>query len=546
MPTLHWIGKEKVINHHQDVPYRVLEHKYGFTAESGQQPEDSNTGNLILHGDNLEALKSLLPKYEGKVKCVCIDPPYNTGNEGWVYNDSVNDPKIKKWLNAVVGKEGEDLSRHDKWLCMIYPRLKLLHKLLDKDGIILISIDDFEFTNLKLILDEIFGFKGFFANFVWRRRVSSSMANSWISKDHEYIVAYSKSPDTVFVRGEERDMEKYNLSDGTGRFYASMPLTVGMTKEMRPNQWYELKHPKTGTGYWPAKGRVWGFYPPTMKLKVDANQVIFPEDFPEKKLTTPRLKSFPEDAKRDRKPLSTWIFEQNQEIDSLDAHFIKTAKNEEGTRLLKSIFGDVIFSYAKPLSLIQSLLGQFTKDDDVVIDSFAGSGTTAHAVINLNKLDGGNRKFILIEMEDYAENITAERVKRVINGYSDKEGTGGGFDYYELGKPLFVGDNNEFLNEEVETGKIREYVWYSETRTAYENPDGVNENPYFLGLKEETAYYFIYEKGSQTTLDFDSLSTITTKAGQYVVYADNCLLPKDFMMKQNIIFKKIPRDVTRF
>ena len=157
-----------------------------------------------------------------------------------------------------------------------------------------------------------------------------------------------------------------------------------------------------------------------------------------------------------------------------------------------------------------------------------------------------DRKFILVEMEDYAETITAERVKRVINGYSDKEGTGGGFDYYELGKPLFVGDNNEFLNEEVETEKIREYVWYSETRTAYVKPDAVNENPYFLGLKEETAYYFIYKKESQTTLDFDTLSTITTKAGQYVVYADNCLLPKDFMMKQNIIFKKIPRDVTRF
>jgi len=410
----------------------------------------------------------------------------------------------------------------------------------------LISIDDFELTYLKLILDEIFGFKGFFANFVWRRRVSSSMANSWISKDHEYIVAYSKSPDTVFVRGEERDMEKYNLSDGDGRFYASMPLTVGMTKEMRPNQWYELKNPKTGTGYWPAKGRVWGFYPPTMKQKVDENLVIFPEDFPDKKLTTPRLKSFPEDAKRDRKPLSTWIFEQNQEIDTLDAHFIKTAKNEEGTRLLKNIFGDVIFSYAKPVSLIHSLIGQFTKDNDIVIDSFAGSGTTAHAVLNLNKQDGGNRKFILVEMEDYAETITAERVKRVINGYSDKEGTGGGFDYYELGKPLFTGENNEFLNEEVETGKIREYIWYSETRTPYTPPDPAADNPYFLGKKEDSAYYFIYEKHSLTTLDFDSLATIKTPAAQYVIYADNCLLPKEFMTLKNIIFKKIPRDITQF
>jgi len=149
-------------------------------------------------------------------------------------------------------------------------------------------------------------------------------------------------------------------------------------------------------------------------------------------------------------------------------------------------------------------------------------------------------------MEDYANNITAERVKRVIKGYGDKEGTGGSFDYFELGKPLFVGENNEYLNEEVDTKKIREYIWYSETRKAFEQPKTKSDTPYFLGKKEGTAYYFIYEKESLTTLDYDTLSTIKTKAGQYVIYADNCLLPKDFMMKKNIVFKKIPRDVTRF
>lgn len=135
MPTLHWIGKEKVINHHQDVPYRVLEHSYGF--DNGKQTNaETNSGNKIIHGDNLEALKSLLPEYEGKIKCIYIDPPYNTGNEGWVYNDNVNDPKLNKWLGQLVGKESEDLSRHDKWLCMMYPGLKLLHKLLSDDGAI--------------------------------------------------------------------------------------------------------------------------------------------------------------------------------------------------------------------------------------------------------------------------------------------------------------------------------------------------------------------------------------------------------------------------
>lgn len=149
-------------------------------------------------------------------------------------------------------------------------------------------------------------------------------------------------------------------------------------------------------------------------------------------------------------------------------------------------------------------------------------------------------------MEDYANNITAERVKRVIKGYGDKEGTGGSFDYFELGKSLFVGENNEYLNEEVDTKKIREYIWYSETRKAFEQPEIKSDTAYFLGKEEGTAYYFIYEKESLTTLDYDILSSIKTKAGQYVIYADNCLLPKDFMMKKNIVFKKIPRDVTRF
>ena len=128
MPTLHWIGKEKVLNHHRDVPFKVLEHQYGFTAGQEESKTPTNSGNKIIHGDNLEALKALLPEYEGKINCIYIDPPYNTGNENWIYNDNLNDPKFKKWLGKIVGKEGEDLSRHDKWLCMMYPRMMLLHK----------------------------------------------------------------------------------------------------------------------------------------------------------------------------------------------------------------------------------------------------------------------------------------------------------------------------------------------------------------------------------------------------------------------------------
>ena len=192
MPTLEWIGKDKVVNHHQEVPYRVLGRQYSYD-EAGQHAEDNGSENMIIHGDNLEALKALLPRYEGKVKCIYIDPPYNTGNEGWVYNDNVNDPKIKRWLGEVVGKEGEDLSRHDKWLCMMYPRLKLLQRLLAEDGAIFISIDDVEFYNLRLICNEIFGDHNFIATIIWRKNYAPKGTAKHFSEDHDYILVYGKS-----------------------------------------------------------------------------------------------------------------------------------------------------------------------------------------------------------------------------------------------------------------------------------------------------------------------------------------------------------------
>lgn len=187
MPTLHWIGKDKIINHHQEVPYKVLNHKYGF-SENGKTDSSVDSGNLIINGDNLEALKSLLPKYEGKVNCIYIDPPYNTGNESWVYNDNVNSPQIKKWLGKVVGKESEDLTRHDKWLCMMYPRLKLLHKLLAKEGALFISCDDNEQANLKIICDEIFGISNFVTSIHWKRSESQNNNSNLLSIVGEFIV----------------------------------------------------------------------------------------------------------------------------------------------------------------------------------------------------------------------------------------------------------------------------------------------------------------------------------------------------------------------
>ncbi len=222
---------------------------------------------------------------------------------------------------------------------------------------------------------------------------------------------------------------------------------------------------------------------------------------------------------------------------------------------LSAIFGSKIFDHPKPSITLQYLLSIATGPNDIILDSFAGSGTTAHAVLNLNKQDGGNRKFILVEMEDYAETITAERVRRVINGYSDKPGTGGSFTYYELGETLFTEDG--LLNENLPIDRIREYVWYSETRLPHPQPLSLKkgeggrppfgeETPHFLGKLDDTAYYFYYEPNTLTTLDYEFLTTVRTTAGQYVIYADNCLIAREWLQERRIIFKKIPRDISRF
>lgn len=256
MPTLEWIGKSKVINHHQEVPFRVLERKYSFD-ENGEHSEDNGSDNMIIRGDNLEALKALLPRYEGRVKCIYIDPPYNTGNEGWVYNDNVNDPKIKKWLGEVVGKEGEDLTRHDKWLCMMYPRLKLLQKLLADDGVIFISIDDREQVLLRMICNEIFGENNFLAQFVWQKRTSPDM-RKLVSTAHEYVCAYCKDisylPNAISkVALSEEDAENYKNPDNDPRGpWASSDFTA---QGFRPNQMYEIITPG-GARYTPPEGLV--------------------------------------------------------------------------------------------------------------------------------------------------------------------------------------------------------------------------------------------------------------------------------------------------
>ena len=552
MPTLEWIGKSKVINHHQDVPFRVLERKYSFD-ENGQHEADNGSENMIIRGDNLEALKALLPRYEGRVKCIYIDPPYNTGNEGWVYNDNVNDPKIKKWLGKVVGKEGEDLTRHDKWLCMMYPRLKLLQKLLVDDGVIFVSLDFHEQPFMRLIMDEIFGASNYVSEIACVNKPSGRSDDKYIATAHESIIVYRKSPLLTLggFEPEEKITKRYNKRDTDGRLYREEDLRKRGTHDERtdrPNLFYPFffnqetgelivggNDEKTPDGFIriePMKSKdvqgTWRWGQDTANAQ---KTYIHPRYMPNKQQWSLFEWEYL-DERGAAKPTTLWDF--------------KDVNSERGTEVFIKYLGfkKEDFPNPKPVGTIQRILQIATAGDDIILDSFAGSGTTAHAVLNMNKADGGHRKFILVEMMDYADSITAERVKRVIKGYGEGkkavEGTGGNFSFYDLGEPLLVGD---CLNEAVAPEKIREYIWFMETKQPYSPPSG--GNPYYLGKHNSTGYYFYYEPQRVTVLDYAFLSTITEKADGTVIYADRCSISEDKLAKMGVTFKKIPRDISK-
>ncbi len=526
MPTLDWIGKDKVLNHHNEVPYRVLKKKYDYGDDAGND-------NMIIHGDNLEALKSLLPQYEGRIKCIYIDPPYNTGEEGWIYNDNVNDPKIRKWIGEVVGKENEDLSRHDKWLCMIYPRLRLLQKLLSDDGVIFISIDDNEYANLKLICDEIFGGKNYVASFIWEKRKNRENRKV-VSSRHDYVLCYAKN-----IVSERRVLKqlpmtgeaikRYQNPDDDPRGPWKSDPAIAQGGHGTKNQFYTLVAPN-GNKFEPPLGCCWRFTEEKMKEAIADNRIWFGKDGN----NVPRKKTYLYEKVRGLTPETIWF-----------ANDVST--NEMAKNNLKNIFvNEVPFVTPKPLELIERILQITTDENDIVLDSFAGSGTTAHAVLNMNKSDGGSRKFILIEMMDYAEDITAERVRRVIDGYGEGKnavtGTGGGFGYCELGERLLLEDGN--LNPVMGKETIQEYIWHMETHSPYYKCEE-SDNPYYLSIWNGTAYYFYYEEDRKTTLDADFLKTVEIKADGYVIYADTCTIADSMLQKFNITFKKIPRDIAR-
>ena len=482
MPTLEFKGKQIVYAHHLTIPYRPL---VPDPAKS-LNPADADD-NLIIHGDNLKALKALLPRYAGRVKCIYIDPPYNTGNEGWAYNDRVNSPLMKEWLNQTV--DNEDLERHDKWLCMMWPRLQLLKELLAEDGIIFVSIDANEQHHLRMLMDDIFGEQNFFA--VLTRRAMHTVRNSSRDFNHnsDYVLAYAKEK-AWFAESKSRYIRQivdkstnYPRDDNDGRGkYKLDPLSA--RNYYMP---YEFVFENGTTWSAPA-----GSYPRYSQETLSQMELDGRIDFSGNE---PRAKRYLAEVQEGQPP-DTF----------LDAEIV--GFNASGTRTLAHIFGEGgIFSQPKPVELIKFLIEIIRSKDAIILDSFAGSGTTAHAVLALNKEDGGNRKFILVECEDYADTITAERVRRVINGVpgardaSLREGLGSSFTYCTLGDPI---DMEKMLTGEAlpEYPALAAYLLHIS--------DGISAGQAVLerqdddGLfyrDDQTAYYLLYKP------DLEYLST---------------------------------------
>lgn len=483
-----------------------------------------------------------------------------------------------------MGKEGEDLSRHDKWLCMMYPRLKLLHRLLAQDGAIFISIDDTEYANLKALCDEIFGGNCFVSNISWQRTYSTRNDSKGIVNEVEHILCYSTKPNwnpNKLPRTAEMNSKYKNPDNDIMAWRSSDAFAPGASTHQ--GMVYAIQHPFTGKMLYPSNGACWRYQQDTMleimcgwceyelrdlddaheravvcgvsddEVRQGVKGIVLAQSLEESREKAQAVlergqwpRFFFSKGGKGGIARKTYLDNVGGKLPTNFWPYTETGHTDAAKKEILAIFnGRATFDTPKPSRLLEFVLKIASDKDSLILDSFAGSGTTAHAVLNMNKADGGNRRFILVEMDDdIAASITAERVKRVISGYGEGkkavEGTGGDFSYYELGEPLLIGEN---LNEAVGVDKIREYIWYTETRKPYLSQTA--ENPYYLGSSNQTGYYFYYKPQEITVLDYGFLSTIQCREESYVIYADRCDLSSQTLGELHITFKKIPRDITR-
>ena len=558
MPTLNWIGKDAVINHHNEVPIHTL--TYNPQLSSGTAPTSPGTGNLLIEGDNLLALKALLPYYAGKVKCVIIDPPYNTGNENWVYNDNVNNPTIQKWLGKTVGALAADLSRHDKWLCMMYPRLCLLHQLLRADGVIFITIDDNELHHLHSLMNEIFGEANLIACLPTVMNLKGNNDEFGFAGTHEYTLCWAKNK--VYAQIGEFELDEEEILDSwseddygyykkgaglkatgqnaprTKRPNLYYPIFVGPQNELTviessENRNYEKILPITDGEEMSWR---WG------KKKVIANthDLIVERTGSEINLfkkQRPKLGDLPT-----KKPKSLL--------------YKPEYSSGNGTTALKQIFGKKVFNNPKPVQLLKDFISLSTHQDDIILDSFAGSGTTAHAVLEKNQEDSGNRRFILVEVEPkIAREITAARLQRVSEGYTFERkgslqhvfGTGGTFAYYHVGETFLE-------KSEIPFHEMAQYLFFKETGTPMAVDTAMSlvesERPAYSSCtaheKRERAFLGnsdgvgVYLLNNDDVLTAALINRLPRHEGSKIIHCGGTELTEASLRQLGIIFRQMP------
>lgn len=559
MPTLNWIGKDAVATHHKDVPYRLLESVPSLSCG------DADSGNLIVQGDNLLALKALLPRYGGQVKCIYIDPPYNTGNEGWVYNDNVNSPEIRRWLGEVVGKEGETLDRHDRWLCMMYPRLVLLKQFLREDGVIFVSIDDDEMHHLRCLLDEIFGVRCRLATFVWR--TDGNFDNqAKIKNCHEYILAYAINP-SLFPHPEVVD-PSVGANSKLNRATIQNTIVKNGPKNPVSEVVLPVGFPATvESARIPVRANAWPHYHDEAVIDGGRlnSRVRVSSGWSSKSILQEFIDSGLQPVLDSKGQRTRFVITGTGAIESIKdreqaSHVISVIGGVGSTQSQSASLSEMGFNFPfpKPVNLISYLISMIEGDDFIVLDSFAGSGTTAHAVLQQNAQDEGSRRFILVEMdEDIAGNVTAERVRRIAGGYTTTKGEvinglGDGFQFCKLGKPLF--DARGHIDQEVRFAELARFVWFMETGmgmpAARAAPRKADTSSPLLGVHEGRAVYLLYN-GILKDRSIDGGNTLTTPLleqlpphdGPRVVYAARCAIGEARLRSLGITFRKLPYDL---
>lgn len=573
MPTLNWIGKEAVVKHHKDVPFRLLEPVIEFSCG------DADSGNLLVQGDNLDALKSLLPRYGGKVKCIYIDPPYNTGNESWIYNDNVNSPEIKKWLGDVVEKEGVTLDRHDRWLCMMYPRLLLLKQFLREDGLIFVSIDDNEQQSLRWIMDEIFQSRNFVTQFVWNTEGHTD--NQFhIKVNHEYVVCYAKNvqaatfghvvdPNTregsnLWAGFAENSITKNGPANPPSEI--TLPIgfpvavdCIGLPATDVPNGLIDaMLNEKLSSN--PLKRRFGKVqFPVRFDEMVSANGALVKEcrvfsgwANARKLAAFIKNKCLPildEDGSQIRFYLSeSGVIYYRRERGDKARNILSVLRGFSTTEKMRSELErmGLHFKYPKPKELVQYIIKVASEDGDLIMDSFAGSGTTGHAAMELSR-DGFPRNFILIEMDkNTASEVTSRRLKNVSQGYVSTDGvevagTDIGFQFYRLSKePLFCANGQ--IREDVSFSQLAEFVWFAETGIGF---TGSPTTP-LLGIHEGRAIYLLYNGilndkalGGGNVLTGPVFDVLPQFKGPKVIYAAANRMGMR-LTRENAIFKQTP------